>query len=224
MASFLIQILLAALFIHVDAFPHLAQRSDAVTSSTTSPPSAAYTWSPSLLVDVTGDHAYADPLPGQARGPCPAQNALANHGYLNRSGYTNLVECVTANGQVYNMLSDFSTFLCFLGQLTGGDLIGATWSIGNSSNVDSTIQAACPCNGVLDCILANIVCYVSNILDKALGTAGFGMAQTHNCVGHLPAHINIFPTHIIQPCAQWPWGRVCSVLFDLSSFSFLREH
>jgi hypothetical protein len=202
MASFLILILVAASIIHVDAFPHLAQRSDAVkagsvsTSSATSPSSPAYTWSPSLLVDVTGDHAYADPLPGQARGPCPAQNALANHGYLNRSGYTNLVECVTANGQVYNMLEDFSTFLCFLGQLTGGDLTGATWSIGNSSAFDSTIQAACPCNGVLNCILANIACYVSNILDKALGTAGFGMAQTHNCVGQLPLHISIYSDRI----------------------------
>lgn len=188
MASLLILILLFASVVHVDAFPHLAQQSEAastlsVSSSTAISASAsAYTWSPSQLIDVTGDHAYADPLPGQARGPCPAQNALANHGYLNRSGYTTLVECVTANGHVYNMFPDFATFLCFLGQITGGDLVGATWSIGNSSAFDSSIESACPCSGLLGCLVTNLACYISNILDKALGTAGFGMAQTHNCV------------------------------------------
>lgn len=169
---------------HVNTFPHLAQRAnvaDAVSvsasaaiSASASEPTATYTWSPSQLVDVTSEHAYADPLPGQARGPCPAQNALANHGYLNRTGYTTLTECVAANGQVYNMFPDFATFLCFLGQLTGGDLIGATWSIGNSSGFDSSIQNACPCSGWLGCLLTLLACYISNILDKALGTAGFG--------------------------------------------------
>jgi hypothetical protein len=193
MASLLILTVLLASIVHVNAFPHLAQRSDdadadgvsASASATISASVPAYTWSSSQLVDVTGDHAYADPLPGQARGPCPAQNALANHGYLNRSGYTNFEECVAANGQVYNMFPDFAAFLCFLGQLIGGDLIGATWSIGNSSAFDSSIEAACPCNGLLGCILANLVCYTSNILDKVLGTAGFGMAQTHNSVRSL---------------------------------------
>ena len=78
------------------------------------------------------------------------------------------------------MQVDFATFLCFLAQLTGGDLVGATWSIGNSSSFDSTIQAACPCTGLLSCLIAPLTCYASNILDKALGTAGFGMAQTHD--------------------------------------------
>jgi Peroxidase, family 2 len=71
-------------------------------------------------------------------------------------------------------------FLCFLGQLTGGDLVGATWSIGNSSAFDSTVQSACPCTGILGCLVSSLTCTLSNILDKALGTAGFGMAQTHN--------------------------------------------
>ena len=79
------------------------------------------------------------------------------------------------------MQVDFATFLCFLGQLTGGDLIGATWSIGNSSAFDSTINNACPCDGLLGCLLAPLICFISNILDKALGTAGFGMGQTHSC-------------------------------------------
>lgn len=194
MASFLILALLLTSLFHVNAFPRLARRSDeanvdgvsASVSATISISAPAYTWLSSQLVDVTGDHAYADPLPGQARGPCPAQNALANHGYLDRSGYTNFEECVAANGQVYNMFPDFAAFLCFLGQLTGGDLIGATWSIGNSSTFDSSIQAACPCSGFLGCVLASLVCYISNILDKALGTAGFGMAQTHNSVRRPP--------------------------------------
>jgi hypothetical protein len=186
MASFLTLVLLLASVLHITAFPHLAQRSgdavDVPAPTKTTAPASTYTWSPSQLVDVTGAHAYADPLPGQARGPCPAQNALANHGYMPRSGYTSLLLCIAANGQVYNMAPDFATFLCFLGQLTGGDLIGATWSIGNSSAFDSMIKAACPCIPLLGCTLTNLLCYISNILDKALGTAGFGMAQTHNSV------------------------------------------
>lgn len=194
MASFLVLVLLLASFFHVDAFPHIIQRSDVAdavagsASTTNSAPASTYTWSPSQLVDVTGGHAYADPQPGEARGPCPAQNALANHGYMPRSGYTDLLTCIAANGQVYNMAPDFATFLCFLGQLTGGDLVGATWSIGNSSVFDSSIKAACPCSGLLGCVLANTLCYTSNILDKALGTAGFGMAQTHNSVRPPPSH------------------------------------
>lgn len=78
------------------------------------------------------------------------------------------------------MFTDFATFLCFLGQLTGGDLVGATFSIGNSSAFDSTIQDNCPCSELLGCFISSLTCAVSNILDKALGTAGFGMAQTHD--------------------------------------------
>ena len=98
------------------------QAADSATSSTRGSASAAaapslstLTCSPSQLVDVTGSNAYQDPLPGQARRPCPAQNALANHGSLDRSGFTTLADCVAANKLVFNLSEDMSSFLCFQG-------------------------------------------------------------------------------------------------------------
>jgi hypothetical protein len=64
-------LLLIAFVFKICAFPHLAQRFDlssVAPVSRRSADSSIYTWSPSQLVDVTGSHAYADPLPGQARG------------------------------------------------------------------------------------------------------------------------------------------------------------
>ena len=37
-------------------------------------------------VDVSGQHAFVAPGPGDKRGPCPGLNALANHGYLPHNG------------------------------------------------------------------------------------------------------------------------------------------
>lgn len=149
-----------------------------VASTISFPP---YAWSPGLLVDVTGDHAYQDPQPGQARGPCPAQNALANHGYLDRSGYTTFLACVQANGVVFNLGPDLAGILCLFGQLFGGDILGADpWSLGNSSTFDSTVSSVCVTLPGLPGIIQGIICNLSSFLDNALGTSGYGMAQTHN--------------------------------------------
>lgn len=179
----------------VHGFPWLADRSTLDFSAsaaaanpvpaTTSPSQAqsfpAYTWSASLLVDVTGAHAYQDPQPGQTRGPCPAQNALANHGYLDRSGYTTWGACVAANGLVFNLAPDFAGFLCLTGQITGGDVLSATpFSLGNSSTFDDTVKQVCVVQTGLLGVIQSIVCKLSSFLNKALGTSSFGMAQTHN--------------------------------------------
>ena len=154
--------------------------SSAAPSASASASIAAPTWSPSQRVDVTGNHAYQDPLPGQARGPCPAQNALANHGYLDRSGFTTYLDCVEQNVYVWNLGPDVAAFLCFQGTFTGGsDLSVTPWSIGNSSAVQSTINNACPMTGLLG-LLNPTACEVSSILGPDLGIGGFGMAQTHN--------------------------------------------
>nr|XP_018909010.1 PREDICTED: aromatic peroxygenase-like [Bemisia tabaci] len=39
-----------------------------------------------IRISTTGDHAWMAPGPNDQRGPCPALNALANHGYLPRDG------------------------------------------------------------------------------------------------------------------------------------------
>ena len=57
-------------------------------------------------IDVSGDHAFQAPKSTDQRGPCPGLNALANHGYISRTGVTSFAELVTAinQGWCYNRL------------------------------------------------------------------------------------------------------------------------
>lgn len=54
-------------------------------------------------IDVSNAHAFIAPGATDLRGPCPAMNALANHGYIARNGYTNLLEALNATMQVYGV-------------------------------------------------------------------------------------------------------------------------
>jgi hypothetical protein len=72
-----------------------------------------------------------NPQPDQVRGPYPAH---ANHGYLDRSGYTTF-DCITANKKVLNLGNNMSSVLRFNGLSTGGNLAAVTFSLGNSSAV-----------------------------------------------------------------------------------------
>jgi hypothetical protein len=170
---------------------------------------SAPTWSPSQLVDVTGSHAYQDPQPGQARGPCPAQNALANHGYLDRSGFTTFADCVIANQQVFNLGDDMASVLCFNGLSTGGGLAAVTFSLGNSTAVQSTITNACPTSGLLGLLLSPL-CILQNFLNQALGVPGFGMGQTHNAFEG--------DSSFLQPDWETTNGMDASTI-DISAFS-----
>ena len=51
-------------------------------------------------IDVSGAHAFIAPGASDLRGPCPGLNALANHGYIARNGYTNILEAENAITQV----------------------------------------------------------------------------------------------------------------------------
>jgi hypothetical protein len=50
-------------------------------------------------IDITGKHVFEAPKKDDQRGPCPGLNALANHGYIARSGITSFAEVVTAINQ-----------------------------------------------------------------------------------------------------------------------------
>ena len=52
-------------------------------------------------IDVSNAHAFIAPGASDLRGPCPAMNALANHGYIARNGYTNFLEALNAIVKVY---------------------------------------------------------------------------------------------------------------------------
>ncbi|KAI9152269.1 Dothistromin biosynthesis peroxidase dotB [Paramyrothecium foliicola] len=81
-------------------------------------------------ISVSGANAWAPPGPGDTRGPCPGLNALANHGYLPRSGVSGMVQAATACQQVFGLGIDAGTVLSLYATLVSGDPITQTWSIG----------------------------------------------------------------------------------------------
>ncbi|KAF7162398.1 hypothetical protein CNMCM6106_009372 [Aspergillus hiratsukae] len=85
-------------------------------------------------IDVTGVHAFQPPdfENGDQRGPCPGLNALANHGYIPRSGVVSFAEVIPAINNVYGMGVDLATVLAVMGVVwTGNPLaLEPSFSIG----------------------------------------------------------------------------------------------
>ncbi|RLL98706.1 hypothetical protein CFD26_100794 [Aspergillus turcosus] len=83
---------------------------------------------------VTGVHTFQPPdfKNGDQRAPCPGLNALANHGYIPRSGVVSFVEVIAAINKVYEMGMDLSTILKLMGVVwTGNPLaLQPSFSIG----------------------------------------------------------------------------------------------
>jgi hypothetical protein len=86
-------------------------------------------------IDVTGDHAFQAPSSTDQRGPCPGLNALANHGYIHRSGVVSLIDAVAGMHQVYNMGVDLALVLAMMGVVWTGDPVSLdpSFSIGGNS-------------------------------------------------------------------------------------------
>jgi hypothetical protein len=59
-------------------------------------------------VSNQGAHAYLAPGPGDARGPCPGLNALANHNYLPHNGVATIQQFIDATNAGFGM-ADVST-------------------------------------------------------------------------------------------------------------------
>ncbi|QRV75559.1 peroxidase family 2 domain protein [Ceratobasidium sp. AG-Ba] len=83
-------------------------------------------------VDVSGIHIFQPPGPKDLRGPCPGLNALANHGYLPRSGLVTFDQAIQACNSVYGMGVDVATTLATLGVVVTGNLETDEFSIGGS--------------------------------------------------------------------------------------------
>ncbi|KAH9845358.1 Peroxidase, family 2 [Teratosphaeria destructans] len=92
-------------------------------------------------IDVSGEHAFQAPGPTDQRGPCPALNALANHGYISRNGITSLLTVLPAIVRVYGMGLDVGLILTVMGVVWSGNLLSLepSFSIGGS---DPRVQNA----------------------------------------------------------------------------------
>lgn len=103
------------------------QAASALKASSSSKPTPTFN-AEQQRVDVSGFHAFKAPGPLDDRGPCPGLNALANHGYLPRSGRATVLDYLTATSSVYGMGIDLSTILGAYGGIFNGAVLG--WSIG----------------------------------------------------------------------------------------------
>ncbi|KAK5130761.1 hypothetical protein LTR08_001706 [Meristemomyces frigidus] len=113
-------------------------------------------------VDVAGVHTWQAPTTGDQRGPCPALNALANHGYLSRDGVVTPAHVITAINSVFGMGLDLATILATMGVV----FAGAPVSLAPEFSIAGQDKA------------------VDNLLNGVLGLTGMpqGLNLSHNTI------------------------------------------
>lgn len=81
-------------------------------------------------LDVSGEHEWRAPQPGDIRGPCPGLNVLANHGFFPRNGVVPLAQAVEVVEQVYGISPDLGAVLSTYATVFTGNIGSQEWSIG----------------------------------------------------------------------------------------------
>ncbi|KAF8900069.1 Chloroperoxidase [Mucidula mucida] len=79
------------------------------------------------------DHPFMAPGPNDQRGPCPAMNTLANHGYVSRNGITSFEEIVVGLMEAFNLERVFAANMAANNMLTRGNPFINKLSIGGVS-------------------------------------------------------------------------------------------
>ncbi|KAJ7477508.1 Chloroperoxidase [Mycena latifolia] len=79
------------------------------------------------------DHPFIAPGPDDMRGPCPAMNTLANHGYISRNGITTFEEIILGTAEAFNLDRDMSSNMAAINMLTRGNPFVNKISIGGVS-------------------------------------------------------------------------------------------
>ncbi|KAF7354130.1 Cloroperoxidase [Mycena venus] len=79
------------------------------------------------------DHPFIAPGPDDQRGPCPAMNVLANHGYISRNGIVTFEEVVNGMMEGFNMEVHFAAGLAALNFVSRGNVFANKISIGGES-------------------------------------------------------------------------------------------
>ncbi|KAJ6605205.1 Chloroperoxidase [Mycena vulgaris] len=80
------------------------------------------------------DHPFIAPGPSDQRGPCPAMNTLANHGYISRNGITTFEEIILATEEAFNLNRDMASGMAAINMLTRGNPFVNKISIGGVSS------------------------------------------------------------------------------------------
>ncbi|GIZ36964.1 hypothetical protein CKM354_000042800 [Cercospora kikuchii] len=80
--------------------------------------------------DVWEKYWFEPPGPTDQRGPCPAQNALANHHVISHTGVVSIWEVVDATTSVFNLGYDIALASALVAVISGGDPVTLTYSLG----------------------------------------------------------------------------------------------
>ncbi|CAI6341405.1 unnamed protein product [Periconia digitata] len=98
-------------------------------------------------ISTTGAHAYIAPGSNDVRGPCPGLNALANHGYISRTGVDSVLSITAASNEVFGMGLDLAAFLSVYSGVMAGDI--TSFSIGGKANSGSLLGGLTSSLGLL---------------------------------------------------------------------------
>ncbi|KZT41007.1 Cloroperoxidase [Sistotremastrum suecicum HHB10207 ss-3] len=79
-------------------------------------------------------HPFKAPGPTDQRGPCPALNTLANHGYIPRTGIASFEQILNGTGEGFNMARDLAGFLAGFAMLARGNAFEDLLSIGGEDH------------------------------------------------------------------------------------------
>ncbi|KIW23701.1 uncharacterized protein PV07_11880 [Cladophialophora immunda] len=113
-------------------------------------------------IQVDGQHQWQAPSSSAQRGPCPGLNALANHGYIDRSGVAKFPDVIGVINEVYGMDIGLSTILAVMGTVWTGNPI----SLSPGFSIDTSSPQA------------------QNLLGNLLGLLGTprGIGRSHNWI------------------------------------------
>ncbi|KAJ7588965.1 Chloroperoxidase [Mycena floridula] len=95
------------------------------------PPQATETSGIKQIPDAA--HPFIAPGPYDQRGPCPAMNTLANHGYIPRNGIATFEEIVIGLMETFNLGIDFASTMVANNMLARGNVFANKVSIGGVS-------------------------------------------------------------------------------------------
>ncbi|TEB20273.1 aromatic peroxygenase precursor [Coprinellus micaceus] len=94
-------------------------------------------------------HPWRPTQPGDTRGPCPALNTLASHGYLPRNGVATPKQLINAVMEGFNMNNKLAIFVTYAAMLVDGNLVTNLISIGSKApRTGPDFHGAVPAGGL----------------------------------------------------------------------------
>ena len=91
------------------------------------------------FIDLTGEHEWRAPGPTDQRGPCAGLNALANHGFISRTGVVSREDVLFGITNAVGLSKEAAAILEVTTSFFDGDPISGRWSIGGADSRAATL-------------------------------------------------------------------------------------